>query len=420
MARRRRTVARHARLRSPSVWGQLLTMLAVGVVVVLAATVGTVAYATYDLAASFSEDAVELEGQPEPPPDIGEIEGGVNILVTGIDECEEQYAYLFGERCTGADASTNLNDVNILLHISDEPRRVTVVSFPRDLIFSAPGCSRTGGGEWGGGTVQINELYSIGGLNCVVTAVSDLSEQPIPYAATVTFGGVIEITDAIGGVEICLARGMRDRNTGIDWPAGPRVIQGVEALQFLRTRYGVGGSDLARVSNQQQYMSRLARKLVSEDVLSDPATLYRLASTSLRNVDPTTTLTNPMTLVQIALAVRDVPFDEITFVQYPTGAAPSDPNRVVPNYTAAAPLWQALAENRPIELTGPVGANGGVVEASPSPSPEQPAPDPEASEPTDGAEPQPEETPSDAVQLPGSISGSTAAQDTCSAGNLSQ
>lgn len=419
MARRRRTVARHARLRSPSIAGQLATIIAVALAVVLVSTAGTLAYATYDLAASFTEDAVELENQPVPPPDIGEIEGGVNLLLTGIDECEPEYAYLFGARCTGPDAGGHLNDVNILLHISDAPRRVTVVSFPRDLILRSPGCTRVDGSSWGGGTVQINELYDIGGLNCVVDTVSDLSEQPIQYAATVTFGGVIEITDAVGGVEVCLARGMRDRNTGIDWPAGPRVIEGVEALQFLRTRYGVGGSDLARISNQQQYMSRLARKLVSEEVLTDPATMYRLASTALRNVDPTTTLTNPLTLVQIALAVRDVPFEEIVFVQYPTNAAPSDPNRVVPNYTAAEPLWQALAENRPIQLTGEVGANDGVIEVTPAPT--------DTAAPTDPVTPDPNATTAapvdpgqEAVALPSSITGSTAAQETCSAGNLSR
>ena len=82
---------------------------------------------------------------------------------------------------------------------------------------------------------------------------------------------MIEITNAIGGVDVCLANGIKDPYTGIDWPAGNRTIQGVEALQFLRTRHGVGnGGDLGRISNQQQYMSRLARKLVSEEVLTNP------------------------------------------------------------------------------------------------------------------------------------------------------
>src|SRR5690606_24702878 len=126
--------------------------------------------------------------------------------------------------------------------------------------------------------------------------------------------------------------GIRDRYTGIDWPAGPRTISGLEALQFLRTRHGLeNGSDLARISNQQQYMSRLAKKIMSEDVLSDLPTLLKLATTAVDNVTPSESLTNPVTLMQIALAVKNVPFDDIVFVQYPVNADPSDPNRVVPN-----------------------------------------------------------------------------------------
>ncbi len=126
------------------------------------------------------------------------------------------------------------------------------------------------------------------------------------------------MTNAVGGVDVCLASGINDPYTGINWPAGTRNIQGMEALQFLRTRHGVGdGSDLGRISNQQQYMSRLARKLMSEDVLSNPATLYKLATTTVENITPSQSLTNPLTLVQIALAMKNVPFEDIVFVQYP-------------------------------------------------------------------------------------------------------
>lgn len=428
MARRRSTVARHARLRSPSPLRQLLSLLAVAALVVLAGVGGTVAYATYDLAASLVDGAVTLEDDLVVPPDIGQIEGGVNLVVTGIDECEPQYAHYFPGRCEGPDSYSKLNDVNMLLHISDSPRRVTVVSFPRDLILDAAPCTREDGTRWGGGTVQINQLYEIGGLPCVVSTISKLSGQPVPFAATVTFGGVIEITDAIGGVDVCLARGIRDPNTGIDWPAGTHTISGIDALQFLRTRYGVGdGSDLGRVSNQQQYMSRLARKLVSDEVLGNAATLYRLASSALRSVTPNDRLTNPVTLVQIALAVKDVPFDDIVFVQYPSLTAPSDASRVVPNYSAAEPLWDALTENRALELTGDVGLNGAVIEVTPDDGTATPdatgdpsAPvEPDAPDQPDApVEPDPAASPGpDRAVLPPSISGSTAAQETCSAGN---
>ena len=176
----------------------------------------------------------------------------------------------------------------------------------------------------------------------------------------------------------------------------------------------MGGSDLARVSNQQQYMSRLARKLVSEEVLSNPATLFRLASTGLRNVTPTQSLTNPLTLVQVAQAVKDVPFEDIVFVQYPTVTASSDANRVAPNWDAAQVLWDALAANQAIEVTGDVAVNGGTVVADPTPSPDESASD--VTPPTEEVEPGTVDPSTGAVALPPSISGSSAAQQTCSAG----
>ncbi|WP_322411120.1 LCP family protein [Microbacterium invictum] len=420
-ARGRKTVARHGRLRSPHPFASLMKMLGIVVAVVLVSGLGIGAYAYYDLTTSFASEAVELEGQSSVPPDIGAIEGGVNLLLVGTDECEPEYAQYFGARCTGADASGQLNDVNMLLHISDNPRRVTVISFPRDLMVEIPSCTREDGTETGGSSYeQINAAYSYGGLNCVVKTVSQLSGLNIPFAAKVSFGNVINITDAIGGVDVCIGNGgMRDRNTGIDWEAGERNIQGLEALQFLRTRYGLeNGSDLARISNQQQYMSSLARKLVSEEVLTNPSTLLRLATTVVDNVTPSQSLTNPVTLVQIARAVQGVPFDEMVFVRYPVFDDPSDPNRVVPDEAAADQLWAALEANQPLQLTSDPNTSGGVITADPAPTeaPVEPVEPTEGAAPTDTASPAPTET---AAVLPESIQGQTAAQETCSAGNLS-
>ncbi|MFS0735029.1 LCP family protein [Microbacterium sp. 1P10UB] len=412
--RGRRTVARHGALSSPSPFGQLLKLLGVALAVVLVAGAGVTAYAAYDLTASFTDEAVDLEGQDAVPPDIGAIEGGVNLFIAGTDECLPEFADYFGDRCTGADAGGELNDVNLLVHISDSPRRVTVISFPRDLMTQIPVCTGADGSEAGGiSKGQINSAFMYGGLSCAVKTVSELSGLSIPFAAKVNFGGVINITDAIGGVEVCIGNGgIRDSYTGIDWPAGMRNVQGLDALQFLRTRHGLeNGSDLARISNQQQYMSRLAHKLVGEDVLTNPALLYKLATTAVENVTPSQSLANPLTLVQIALAVKSVPFDEIVFLQYPVLDDPSDSNRVVPNYEAADQLWAALAANQPIVPTSDPDAGGGVILADPG---TEATPDPvESADP--GATPAPSES---AVELDSSIPGTTAAQATCSAGNL--
>lgn len=408
--RGRRTVARHGALTSPSPLTQILKILGVAVIVALVSGFGIAAYAAYDLTASFSGDAVALDGQESVPPDIGAIEGGVNLFLAGTDACEEKYSRYFGDRCTGPDAEAELNDVNMLVHISDNPRRVTVISFPRDLMIPIPACTREDGSQGPAMRKQmLNSAYEYGGLNCVVQTVKQLTGLDIQYAAKITWGGVIEITNAVGGVDVCLANGIKDPYTGIDWPAGMRNIAGLEALQFLRTRHGVGnGGDLGRISNQQQYMSRLANKLVSEEVLSNPATLYKLATTAVDNITPSQSLTNPLTLVQIALAVKNVPFSEIVFIQYPVLDDPDDHNRVVPNEQAAEALWAALATNQPLQLTGDVSQGDGVVVVEPT-DPATPA------EPTPGATPDPTQT---AVELPSDIAGQTAAQQTCSNGNV--
>ena len=414
--RGQKTIARHGRLTSPGPLAQLFRGLAIVLAVLLVSGGAVLAYAAIDLTRSFTADAVELKNQPAVPPDIGELKGGVNMLLIGTDECEPEFAQLFGDRCTGDDAAGSLNDVNMLVHISDAPRRVTVISFPRDLMVPIPACTDKDGYENSAmSKQQINSAFSYGGLSCVVETISQLSGLEIPFAAKVSFGGVINITDAIGGVDVCIANGIKDPYTGIDWPAGTRTVVGLDALQFLRTRHGVGdGGDLGRISNQQQYMSRLANKLKSQEVLSNPATLYKLASTALRNVDPSTSLTNPLTLVQIASAVKDVPFNEIVFVQYPTYTDPSDANRVVPDREDADTLWAALAANQPLQLSGNLSdGDGVVVDENGAPAPTETA----APAPTDGTEPTPAPT-SEAIVLPSGIAGQTAAQATCSNGNV--
>lgn len=410
---RRRTVAQHARLRSPHPIAQLLTVLAVAVVVVLVSAAGVAAYTAYDLTTSFTEEAVVVENQPPVPPDLSELEGGVNMMVVGIDACEESLREVFGERCEGPDAEGQLNDVNILVHISDAPRRVTVVSFPRDLQVAIPDCTREDGSVSSGvGKASINTAYEAGGLTCVADTVSDLSGQPIPFAAKVSFGNVVNITDAVGGVEVCIGGdGIDDYDAGIAWEPGLRVVKGYDALAFLRTRKGIGdGSDLARIGNQQQYLSRLLNKLRSDEVLSNPVTLIGLANTAVDNITPSESLADPLRLAQLGYTLKDVPLGDVTFVQYPVVDDPSDTNRVIPDDAAAAVLWDALARNAPLALTGEAGANGGVEidPSQPQPAPVETTPAPDATTAT----PAPE-----VVELPGNVSGSKADQSTCSVGN---
>lgn len=403
--RRRKTVARHGQLQTPGPISQLLKIIGIALAVVLVSGVSVSAFVLSDLYSTATADAVELEGQKPIPPDISEFKGGFDMLLVGTDTCEEAYAQLFGDRCSGDDAEGNLNDVNILLHVSEEPRRITAVSFPRDLMLPIPECTREDGSTASAMDKQpLNSSYMDGGLNCVAKTIAEITGQDIEFAASVTFGGVIEITNAIGGVDVCLATPIKDEFTGLDMAAGTHTVMGLEALQFLRTRHGVGdGSDLGRIGNQQQYMSSLARKLISGEVLGNVPTMLRLANTALSNLEASTSLTNPMTIVQIALAVKNVPFEDIVFLQYPTFEDPYDPNKVVADTESAQAMWDAINANQQLQITHENTENDGVVVQEP----EAPV--------TEGTTPAPTDS---AVALPDSIKGNSAAQSTCSNGNV--
>lgn len=408
-------MARHGELPKPTGVGSIFKILAVAIATVFVAAVGVVAFVAADMTTQYTANAVDIGG--DVPPSVGEIEGGVNIFLAGTDQCEPQYAQYFGDRCEDPDEVGIRADVNMLVHISDEPRKVTVISFPRDLMVPIPSCVDADGNEtWAQEKAMLNSAFFVGGLPCSVKTVENLTGLDIQYAASINWGGVIDMTNAIGGVTVCIANGIYDPYTGIDWEAGERTVQGYEALQFLRTRHGVGnGGDLGRISNQQQYMSRLVKKMLSSEVLGDFPTLLKLAKATMGAIDPSTSLTDPMTLVQMANTIKDVSFEDIVFVSYPNTVDPYDPNRVVPLEESADALFTALQENKPIVITGNAG-EGVVNEGEEVPSEDS------SDEWVDDTEVTPTtppavEVPTGSVALPSDITGQTAASETCSAGN---
>ncbi len=411
----RSRVARHADTRTRGTASRFLKVTGIVVAIVLTSALAVVAFVVVDLVNRMGDGAVTLEDAPEvEPPTIDAYPGEFGMLIVGTDECGEVSTSLLGERCSEADGGV-LNDVNLLVHVSAEPRNVTVVSFPRDLMMSTPECTLTDGSIASATDYSaINEIYQRAGLSCVAKSVTDLTGIDIPFAAKIGFDGVMEVTDAIGGVEVCIGgEGIRDEQTGIDWPAGMRSVSGIEALQFIRTRHGVGdGSDLARISNQQQYMSRLIQKIMSDEVLTDPAKVLGLANTVVDNIEPSDELSNPIRLAQLAISIKDVPFSDFAFLQYPVFVDPDDEDRRVPDYDAAETIWAALRAGQAVQITGDVTTNEGVELVDPAPGTEGEAPQTE----TPSTDAPATDAPAPRAELDPSISGQTADQETCANG----
>jgi LCP family protein required for cell wall assembly len=403
LARHAKRVERHPILRALSAFGVVLAVMGVS-----AAGVG--AYAIGDTFAALGESSVELVGGSALPPSIGEIEGGVNVLLVGSDSCEGQDIALF-PRCANDDAEGERNDVTMLVHISDEPRRITVVSFPRDMLVPIPACPDGQGGEYSAMSSQpLNASYTYGGLACTALTIEQLTGEEIHFAGAIRWTGVIDMSDAIGGVDVCVSGDISDVHTGLSLTAGSHTLQGIEALQFLRMRHGIGdGSDLGRISNQQQFMSSMVRKLKSDAVLSNPEVLFRFATTAvgLTRTEPpqlvlSSQLANPTRMVQIAMAAKDVPYEDIVFVQYPTEYT-DDWVSVLPLTDAADQLFAALRANQPLTLTGEASQGSGVDVTGEATDPAAGEAGAEPAEPVGGAR----------VELPTEIAGTTAAQVTC-------
>ena len=424
-----RAAIRHGRVAPVKGSRSILGFIGAALAVVLVATMSIAGIAFWDI--SRSANAGVALANDQKIPDIGAIEGGVNFLLVGSDSREGTDANVFD-----ADPGSTLNDVNILLHISADHTNATVVSIPRDLVVHYPDCPDVDGDGYGGGgwTGPINGSLNEGGLPCVVLTVEELTGLSIPFAAMIQFNGVIQMANAVGGVEVCVAEPIEDEYTQTFLDAGMHTLSGLEALQFLRTRHGVGdGSDLGRISNQQVFLSSLVRKLKSAQTLTNPVALFGLAKAAISNMTLSNSLNSLDTMVSIAMALKDIPLENIVFVQYPgaTGGEGVYAGKVQPIQAEADALFAAIQADQPVGLSGTTG-RGSVVDpdaaakaaadaaaaakaAAKAAKKSSATPTPSASS-SASATAAPAATTVPVTVLPDTISGQTAGDYTCSAG----
>ena len=270
----------------------------------------------------------EQTGNPEP----------INIVLMGSDTRT-------GKGNGGFGSSTLIggqrSDTVIVLHIAADRKSAIAVSIPRDTIVTLPVCKKDGK-KVGGYRGRFNQAIEIGGPGCTIKAVNDLSGLDIHNFMLVDFNGFKTIVDAIGGVPICLATDVNDTKSGLKMSKGKHIVQGEEALAFVRTRHGLGdGSDTSRIRRQQAFMSSLLRKVLSSGTLLNPAALLGVlnAATSSLTADPQ--LADINNLKDLALSMKDLKPSNVTFTTLPW--TPNADNATVSvNPVADAPIWDAI------------------------------------------------------------------------------
>ncbi len=295
----------------------------------------------------------------------------MQILILGSDTRDGKNSdYGTSDDSTGYGHS----DVMMLVDISADNNRVNVVSFPRDLLVDIPACkdpktkkeypAQTG--------AMINTAMSEAGIGCAVDTVNKLTGLEVDHFMMADFNAVKELSNTVGGVEVCISDAVYDPDSRLRLPAGTSTVQGEQALAFLRTRHAFAdGGDLGRIKAQQGFLSSLTRKLKDEGTLSNPAKLLQIADVVTRNLTIDDGLASIPTLVTVGNRLKNIDVDKVAFVAVPTVPAKLDTNRLEPAEPASSQLFSAMRND--VDLTDPTGSAtadpGSTGEATPAAAP---------------------------------------------------
>ena len=291
----------------------------------------------------------------------------------------------------GEDEGQFNTDTIILLHVPAGPEpSASAISIPRDSYVAIAGTGRLH---------KINSAYRRGmeraadsapglterlqreaGRRELVRTVEQLTGVSIDHFAEVNLAGFVEVTEAIGGVPVCLNAPVREERAGIDLPAGYQTVSGADALAFVRQRRDLPGGDLDRVTRQQAFLAGVARTALT-DTLTDPAALDRLIRTVTRYV----VLDRGWDVDALLGQLRRATGRDITFRTIPTGRpdleTPVDGIAVEVDPDAVREFTRAVVDGAVPATAGtatPGTATPGtatpspVAAASPSPAPAGP------------------------------------------------
>lgn len=270
-------------------------------------------------------------------------EGATNILFIGSDSRKlksKGYGNEAGQR----------SDALMLVHFSKGNKRVEAVQIPRDTLTTLPACKDTGSGAFAGGAnLMINSALA-GGPACSVRAVETLSNVHIDHFVQLDFDGFASMVNALGGVNVCLDKPMVDADAKLDLPAGKQHLNGKNALALARTRHAVGdGSDIGRLGHQQVVMSSIVSRARSAGVLTRPDRLFKFLNAVTSSITVDEGISSISRLTGLAKRAKAVPDSKIRFITMPTGAAPSDPNRVVKTADADT-IFASIAKDREVPV----------------------------------------------------------------------
>ncbi|HLS14019.1 MAG TPA: LCP family protein, partial [Beutenbergiaceae bacterium] len=162
--------------------------------------------------------------------------------------------------------------------------------------------------------------------------------------------GFVNVVDALGGVPFCVPEPIEDRQAHVELEAGQQVLDGTEALGYARVRKSVGdGSDTDRIERQQDLLAATVRHALDQNLLTDGPALYGFLDAATSSVTASSNYGSISTLAGLAVSLRGLDPEDISFVTVPW-AGLGDGVNVVWTHEAEE-LWASLAADEPLEVS---------------------------------------------------------------------
>ncbi|MFF5184149.1 LCP family protein [Streptomyces sp. NPDC000345] len=281
---------------------------------------------------------------------------GMNVLLVGTDgrdkitEAERRRFRLGGAPC-------HCTDTIMIVHISEDRERASVVSLPRDSYAETPPhTDQNSGDEHRGHPIKLNAAYAEGGPQLTVRTVESMTRVKIDHYLEVDFTSFMKTVDVLGGVKICTAQPLRDTYTGLDLPPGEHTLRGGAALQYVRSRHADASSDLGRMKRQQRFLASLVDQATSSGILLNPLKFRDVTRAVLGSVRADRGFGTDE-LLDLGRAMRTFSPASSEFTTVPIGrmglAVPGIGSTLKWDPVKAERLFRSLREDKPLATSPP-------------------------------------------------------------------
>lgn len=273
---------------------------------------------------------------------------GDTYLLVGSDSRDDLTREQRAELGTGS-AEGRRTDSIMLVHVPSGGGKSVIISIPRDSYMPIPGH----------GSNKVNAAYSIGGPQLLVHTLEQVTGLRLDGYLEIGFGGFASVVDSLGGVDICVPFDMDDPKAHINLAKGCQVLDGKNALGFVRARYSDPRGDIGRADRQRQFLAAIMKAAATPSTVLNPFRYWSFTHTAAGAVGVGED-TSMRDAASILLAMRGAGNDSTLSLTVPiqdTAYRTSAGIAVKWDTERAAALFTMLREDQPLEAP-PAGTDG--------------------------------------------------------------